>query len=754
MNIVSIRRSACALAIGTLLAMPLRAGVLEEVVVTAQKREQSLQDVGLAVTAFNADELRDMGITSASAITEAIPNVQLSAANGNGNQIITIRGIGLNDFSLNNTPTAAVHIDEVYMASNAMTGFSLFDLDRVEVLKGPQGTLFGRNSTAGVINFILRKPEQEFDGYLEATLGNWETFNVEGAVGGGLTDDVAARLSFRVDQSNEGFQKNRFTGNDHGEVDKWATRLQLDWNINDDAHLLFNIHAGRDQSDAWLPTFEGVNDGAGGVCASGASGQPNPNECFSSAFDILTSYSDTDGDPHKGDFDFEPEIDDTFAGGSVRLDWDFEAFTLTSITGYENYEYIHGEETDGTPLFDPTTGDVNANGINIIHRVDDYEITQYSQEIRLTSSGGGNFNWILGMFLAKEEGEEDQVFVSDVLQLAFEFPDNLFPLIYKQDATVVSLFAHTDWQLADAWKLTVGARYAEENKEYTGDNVFVDFGVEAVDIEDDWNNYAWKVGLDYTPADDLLFYGSVSRGFKAGGIPGVPPTDGIDQLAPYDSETVIAYEVGFKTTWPDQALRVNGALFYYDYQDMQGIVRSPGAIAEGLDNFGDVEVQGAELDLQWSPGEGFDIRVGAGWLDTEIVESDGLFTDALGGQITLEGNETAQAPDFSANAMVRYEFAVADGLLLALQADVQYKTEYFLRLDNHPSYEQSDDVTVVGARATLADEAQRWSLSVWGKNLNDEEYRQYGNFSLDPRDHILWYNMPRSYGATLAYHFD
>lgn len=718
--------------------------LLEEVVVTAQKREQSLQEVGVAVSAFNADELKELGVSSASEITEAMPNVQLNAAGGSGNQIVTIRGIGLNDYSLNNTPTAAMHIDEVYLSSNAMTSFALFDLERAEVLKGPQGTLFGRNSTAGVVNFITRKPTQEFDAYVEATLGNFETTNLEAAVGGGLTENVAARASMRIERSGEGFQKNRVTGNDHGEVDKWAARLQLAVEASEDVSLLFNIHGGQDKSDAWFPQFEGTDDGSGGTCASARTGDPNPNECFLSGFGFLSgAYSDTDGDPHKGDYDFEPEADDTAYGGFVRVEVDMGSYDITSITGYEYYDYDHGEETDALPLI-PGLG-------NVLDRIDTYTAEQLSQEVRLSSFDNDDINWVVGLFATVESGEADQLYRSDFLTDGVFIVDRNIPFVYDQDGYAISLFGQAEWNLAEDWKLTLGGRYAEEKKEWDGH--FVDFGLLPSKVEDDWENYSWKVGLDHFVNNDVMVYGSISRGFKAGGIPGAPPTSGLAPT-PYDSEIVLAYELGFKTTFPEQNLQLNGAAFFYDYEDMQGIVKNnPADLAEQLDNFGDVEVSGAELDLLWHPTEGALIKVGAGWLDSEITKAEGTFLNAFGEAVGIKGNETPHAPGFSANVLARYEFPVAEQLQLSVQADLQHKTDYYLGLTNDAAFAQNDDVNVWGARIALTSETGDWSLALWGKNLSDEEYRQYGNYSLDNKDHLLFYNLPRSYGLTLNYNF-
>ncbi|MEH6589456.1 MAG: TonB-dependent receptor [Halioglobus sp.] len=718
---------------------------LEEVVVTAQKREQNLQDVGISVAALGADDLRNYGIKNATEIAEVIPNVQLNTAGGSGNQIFTIRGIGLNDYSLNNTPTAAVHVDEVYMSTNAMTGFSLYDLERVEVLKGPQGTLYGRNSTAGVVNFITRKPTQEKEAYLEGTVGNWETFNVEGAIGGGLTETLSARASFRSDNRMDGFQKDRVSGSSHGEQQRFAARVQFQWDF-DTVSALLNVHGGKDESDEWLPQFEGTDDGTGGICSSAMVGQPDPRQCSSSGFGFLSgAYSDTDGDPYAGDYSYLAEVDDTSYGTSLRLEFELGSLDLLSLTAYEYYDYNHGEDTDGMP--DLGTPD---EPFIYLDRTVGYKAKQFSQEFRLSSFDNESFNWLVGVFMAREDGEANELYVSDFLVDGEFITDRLLPFTYDQEGKTASVFGHAEWAMSEAWKLTVGARYAYEEKEWDGEFRFF---LPSAQAEDDWSNNAFRLGLDFFATEDVMLYGTVSTGFKAGGIPGAPPTSGLAP-EPYDSETVTAYELGFKSTIAAANLQINGSMFFYDYEDMQAIVKNdPSDIAETLNNFGDAEVKGGELDVLWLPGQNTTLKLGLGFLDTKITEAQGAFLDAFGIPVNIEGNELAHSPKLSGNFLARHVINVGSSMELGLQADLQYKQDYYLQITNDPSFAQNDDVTVVGARINLSDEGGKWDAALWGKNLTDEEYRQYGIYSLDNRDHIIYYNMPRSYGVTVNYNF-
>ena len=716
--------------------------MLEEITVTAQKREQNIQDVPIAISVLTGDDMRELGIRTAAELTEQIPNVQMNTAGGSGNQIITIRGVGLNDYSLNNSPTAAVHVDEVFMSTNAMLSFSQFDMERVEVLKGPQGTLYGRNSTAGVINYVTRKPSQEFDAFVELTAGKWETFNLEAAVGGGITDTLSGRLAFISENRNDGFQYDRVSDKEHGEVSRWAARGQLQWDL-DNTMVRFSTHVGRDKSDEWLTQFEGTDDGTGAICASALVGEPDPEECFVSGFTFLSgAYSDTDGDVHAGDYSFLPEVDDKAFGASLRMEFYFDTVSLISLTAYEYHDYNHGEETDAMPAIP---------GLGVyLDRTVGYEAKQFSQEFRLSSFDNESFNWLLGAFYSSEKGEADELYISDFLVDGEFITDRNLPFQYDQDRNTFSLFAHSEWDFADNWRLILGARYNWEETDWDG---AFRFFMPPSEADDDWNFFSWRIGLDYSISDSSMVYASISRAHKAGGIPGAPPTSGLPP-EPYDSEQNTAYEFGFKSTFADANIQLNGALFFYDYKDMQGIVKNdPSDLAETLDNFGDVDVKGAELDFLWLPTDMTTIKIGLGWADSEVKEANGLFLDAFGLPASIVGNELAHQPGFTSNVLARQQVLVGSSMIMTFQADLRYSGDYYLNIVNDESFAQNDSFTVLGARVALGSVDGRWEVAAWGRNLTDEDIRTYGIYSLDNRDHLIYYGMPRSWGVTFRYWF-
>lgn len=763
----------------------------EVITVTAQKRTQRLQDVPMAINAFTENELKDLGISSAVDIANAIPNVELNSAGGNGNQIITIRGIGLNDFSLNNTPTTSVHIDEIPLSSNAMTNFSVFDIQQVEVLKGPQGTLFGRNSTAGVINFITVKPSEDTEGFITATFGNYETFNLEGAIGGALTDNLSARVSFKSETSDEGFQTNTnpnasFTEN--GAVDRWAGRLQLLW-TGEDTTILAKFHAGGDTSEPWLPQGEGMLGADGVPCASGQVGRPDPSECFIDGF-FGASYqgiSDTDGDVNSGSYDFEPKSDDEYSGFSLRVDHEFEFATFTSLTGADNFRYRHQVDLDGVagqnlqeiaPFVGMTVNDTWQQA-NILNQLEDFEVDQFTQEFRLTSKGDNDLSWLVGFFYASEDIKNTTGYGSDNFGLFARSPDfgygadientgAIFNHEFEQENTSYAVFVQLDYALSPETNISFGTRYTRDDKEFVDQSYGLDDAGNravkmfpyAVDPNDqtvyrqeiDFSNVSWKVGIDHKIEDEWMIYTSISDGYKSGGFPGVIPFSEID-VAPYKEETIMAYEAGTKLSMLDQAIRLDISAFYYDYQDMQGVFGT----AEGFDKLtrmGDAEVTGIEIAGTWRLTDSLTWRLGAALLDTEISNSALDAVDALGNPTTFDGNQLSHAPEQSATTSLNWSEEVSDDLWLTVQVNAAYKSDFFLRYDNDPSSEWDKSSLVLGTRITLSNVDDTWSIALWGRNITDEEIPTYQSFSLAKQDHFVFYNQPSTFGIDFTYRFE
>ncbi len=690
---------------------------IEEIVVTAQKREQSLNDVGIAVTAFNDQSIRELGLSQPIDLAAQTPNLNINDTLSNSIPNISIRGIGLNDYAVNNNPAAGIYVDEIYLVSPAMLSFQLFDLERVEVLKGPQGTLYGRNTTAGIVNFVSRKPTDVFEANISVGAGNFDRFTLEGAISGQITSGLNGRIALQTTRQGEGHQFNRATGKDVGEVDRTSLRGIIDWQLSENTNAVLSLHSGSDKSDTWLLKVDNALT-------------PDDDAFFP-------------GDPFSAAGRPDTFLDIENNGASLVINGDLsESLNLVSVTGYEDYSRRHVEDRDGTAL-----AYLDGEFLN--------DIEQISQEFRLTYSNS-SLTVIVGMFV-----ENDEVATRD----HFDAPELLEPLglgrsaignEYTQETNSAALFLHTEWQFADDWKLTTGLRYTDEEKEYRDVFTFLipDGGTESQLFTPVTNNYdvsdvSGKIGLDYTGADNALWYASISKGFKSGNFQGQLAFTP-DPLAPFDEENLIAYEIGFKSRFLDNSLQFNGSVFFYDYQDIQiygPIFDSPVGPLFGIDNAGDAEVTGAEFDLVWRLTGGLDIGLGLGLLDTEITDS------VLPG--VAQGSELPNSPEINFNANIKYSRNIGDNLLAEAILDTSYKDDVNYDIVRAPVEAVEDGYWLtnlrLGVSAPKTENGGGWGVHFWTKNLSDERYRtQVLTSSVGFGE--TW-GLPRTYGLTLDLHW-
>ena len=407
---------------------------LEEIIVTAQKREQSLNDVGIAVTAFTGDAIKRLGLEEPVDLGAYTPNVNINETFGRGIVNVSVRGIGLNDYAVNNNPAAGIYVDDVYLVSPAMLSFQLFDLERVEVLKGPQGTLYGKNTTAGAVKFISRKPTEETEGYLRAEYGRFDKLNVDGAIGGQIAEGFNVRLSGQTVQQFEGFQTNRVTGEDVGDIHRTSLRLIADWQVSDTFSFLFNVHGGRDKSDSILFNVNNVLD-------------PTDDEFFDEPFNVAG------GGPISSDIE-------NF-GFSVVADWDLsENWSIVSITGYEEYSRFYQEDRDGSAL-------VHLDGFF------DNDIEQFSQELR-ASYVSEEFVLTFGGFYGTDTVDtRDQFNSIDLLPLFGLAGSTGVGNFYSQETDSEALFLQAEWRATETLKLTGGLRYTSDSKELSNAFTFI-----------------------------------------------------------------------------------------------------------------------------------------------------------------------------------------------------------------------------------------------------------------------------------------
>jgi iron complex outermembrane receptor protein len=684
---------------------------LEEVTVTAQKREQSFNDVGLSVSVFSSEEIRELRMFRPEDIAAQTPNLKISETLANSIPNVVIRGVGLNDYAVNNNPAAGIYVDEVYLVSPAMLNFQLFDLQRIEVLKGPQGTLYGRNTTAGTVNFISRKPGEEFDAYANLELGNYEFWGGEAAIGGQLTPGLSGRFAARSFQRGEGHQHNRLTGEDVGEIDRTAWRGMLNWEPNEDLSFLLNWHGGNDASDVWLTKID------------------NP----------FTSEDDGDTDPFRSGASNASVMDIDAMGGGLTIDWSIsDTLSLTSVTGVEELDRVHIEDRDASSLI-MLDGEFRN------------DIEQLSQELRLTHVAD-DLVLIGGAFYGTDEVKtRDRFDAPDLLALLGLVGVTAIGNEYRQETDSWALFLHSEWQFADAWKLTAGARYTDEEKKFGDAFTYLIAGGSEIPVHpsvfNDYStdNVSGKLGLDYTGFENTLVYASISKGFKSGGFQG-QLTFNPDDLKPFNDETMYAYEIGTKSRLLNNSLQFNTAVFFYDYQDLQfygGLFDSPVGTLFGITNVGDAEVMGAEADLWWRPAEGLDLRFGAGWLDTEITRSE------VGG--VAVGSSLPNSPEWNFNAMLRYEWSLGDNLLADVMLDANYQDDVAFDIIREPVEAKEGNYWLANARVGVSSPDHRWSAYLWAKNLFDETYRTQVLFSSVGYGEN--YGMPRTYGMGLSYHW-
>jgi len=732
---------------------------LEEIVVTAQRREQSINDVSATISAFTSEDVNAFRITDPTDIANLVSNTDIKVTTGAGNPAITIRGIGLNSFEANTSGAAGVYVDDVYLGSPALNMNIMYDVERMEVLKGPQGTLYGRNTTAGAINIINQKPSHESDAYITAGYGNYDTTEVEGAIGGGLSDSVAGRLSFRYERSGESFMENLLTGDDFGDTDIAGVRGQLLFTSpSETVQTHVSIHYNKNEGTAVnVPTGEPLLDPQNPVnpdfsvnlCEPAVnSGKGNVHDCV----DVF-SYPDTAFWPELGalqqgadDHEFvltpdtitlieDNEID--LIGGLVRVDWDIsDELTLVSITGYESMSRDWGELGSAHPL----------TVFNLTH---DEDIESFSQEFRLLGSAD-NYNWITGVYYSSDTFESENIVLLDELLLT------RLSYVNDQEVTAMAVFANIDYQLSEKNTLIAGLRYSNEEVEFEGGTVdlnpfdascLLDFdclptGLGAVplaytDDDIDEDNISFKLALEHRPNDDLLVYGSVSSGFKSGGFPGTFAFSDIE-LLPFDSEDMLAYEIGAKATLAEGRVQLNGAIYYYDWEDIQTLI--PAALDLTVGNADGAQIFGAELELVAQATDNLMFLVGFSYQDSELEE----IGDAP------SGNTLPNAPEYQALAMARYEIPINDQYGLTLQGNVKYTDEMYRDALNDP-INVTDSYTVADARITLHTTSDLWEVSLWGENIFDESYAVEKFNNLVVGGAALFKGMPRTYGISFTY---
>jgi len=705
---------------------------LNVVVVTAQKEEQNINDVPLTVTAFLAEQIEDMGLSQPSDLSQHVPGLFIKPTVGDQNPVITIRGIGFNDFTSIQNPGAGVYVDQVIVPYHTMMSFQLLDLERVEVLKGPQGTLYGRNSTAGAINFVSAKPSQDTEAKIRLEYSSWDTTEAAFAFGSGLTENLSYRFAYNQFKRTDPYQTNRVDPNDDiGEKDRNSYRFSLLWESNDQFDALLNIHGGTDNSAniavEHLATLDATTFAE--PCAPVAAGNRAEGQCINAA-----GYFDPDDDPHAGDYSvINGGVDNNEIGVALTMNWYLDdSLTITSVTGYDEFDRLQAFDADGSPfvfvdvLFDDTT-------------------EAFSQELRVTKKTDAS-TWIAGVFYSDDSVKANQRINTTQLFGGDPAVDDIgADVINNQDSTSLAVFANANFELSPKLTLLTGLRYTSEEKDWNGGSSFPALGVaNMTELSIDDTDISGRIGLEYRPQDKTLVYATASKGFRSGGFPGgFAPLP--EQLQAFKAENVFAYELGSKMTLLENSLQFNIAAFYYDWQKIQTQFTESrgGIIAAFLTNAGDADIKGIDADLSWAATEQLFIRAGLNWMDTEITSEDAR----------LDNRQLANAPELTYNLAIEYFVPLNNNYELLFGFDANYTDEVFFTVTNEPVFHE-DSYWLTNARISFMPTDGNWKVTLWGKNLGDKNYRVEGfnQFGFSG-DSYFTYGEPGSYGIRVSYEF-
>jgi iron complex outermembrane receptor protein len=733
---------------------------LGEIVVTAQKREQNIQDVGVAVTAVGKTELDLINRSDATALQDVVPSLKVQQYSP-ALTVYNIRGVSQQDFSDHQEGPIAFYNDEVYLSTLGAIAGQTFDVERIEVLRGPQGTLFGRNATGGLIQAVTNKPSSTWDGYATVTYGDFDQFATEAAIGGPLSDSVGFRLSFTSDY-HDGYYTNISPGGDDGGDERFmGGRAQLAFDITDNDTLSFKAeYLTNDQETS------GVNGRATGFDNDSLGFLLGPNDNFYGTCPQCTVFGyQFNSDVFKNNPNLEGnKFDRDFYNLTARYEHAFEAGpTLISITNYQNLDKSIGLDVDSTPF-------------SLVQVDNDQDLEQYSQEFRLASQSE-RLNWVVGIFGMKIDTDIDSNTVIDpaVAEFFAGFPLGSFGTdnhtVYSQDTTSYAGFAQADIKFSDVFTLVIGGRYTHDDIDYSFNTVSTpfapfppqsyDFNARRPDLTSvTFDNWSGKLQLEARVGNDALLYVGVNRGTKAGGF-NAPRTfplvqqfptfpdylaalAAFDELIPFDEEELTNYEGGVKLTMAEGRATLNGSVFYYDYDNYQAFTNND---ANLLIRNVPAKISGAELEFTARPVANFYL---SGFV-TYLFEATAEDVELPGPQPGIPGRivdrDMPNAPDTSVGLTASLDIGK-----FRLSTTWKYDSSMFFTTFNS-QFDHEDSHTVGNVRVSFAP-TDNWEIAGFVYNVTDEEYRIFAsdNSSFISVGEDGWAK-PRWWGASVTYRF-
>lgn len=762
----------------------------DEIVVTAEKREGSASRIGLSIVALSGDTLEAAQVMDPRDLVRFVPGFTAAQSITN-TPIYSLRGIGFNTPNLSSTSPVGVYVNDTAYAYPYMTQQTSFDLDRVEVLKGPQGTLYGRNTTGGLIKFVTAKPTRDFQAKAEVGFGSYDTLTSRGHISGPLSDTFGVRLAWTSENSFKGWQKSVTHGARLGKKDRQAARLTLLWEPNDSFRAQLVGSYWRDRSDTQAPQAILYSPETPGFGLPDASVTPSllPNGKNSQA-----DWTPADVPGPRAYSAQRPSYQSNgkFYSAALELSYTFgSGVTINSSSAFNHVRRHDMNDVNGMPF---ETLSYEPRGT----------IDSFSQEIRISNSAPG-LSWTVGGYFSQDDIFEGQVAWLDdfsTVQL-IRFVGGTVPNSYPSqqiaeglrldDAVAditnrsVSLFGSVQPQLTDRLKLTVGARYTRDRSVYAGCtrdvgnnaapvwNVvvagviaglpnpslgegdcitflpdFSDFsGVVHDRLSED--NLSWRVALDWSLSPASLLYASVSRGYKSGGFP-IVAANLSSQLAPFRQEEVTSYELGAKLRLADGAIRTSLAGFYNDYRDKQVYTVVADPIFRTLERTQNVprsEIYGAEAEIEWRLSSALSARGALTYTHTNVIEYLGFDQDGV--PQDFKGDGFPYSPRWQASGSVLHRQELGGGLSLTSNANISYQSRSHADFRDYARY-NIKPYALVDATIALNGQDEKWRASIWVKNLFDKNYWTSTNYGRDV--YVRFSGMPRTLGVTVAIGID
>jgi len=706
--------------VAMLVSGPVLSQVLDEIIVTAQKREESLQQVPVAVSAFSQDYLNKIGAYNIERLDALTPGLEWGQ-HGHGAKI-SIRGMSVANSEANSDSPVGFFVDGIYLGRGQQFWAVMSDVERVEVLRGPQGTLFGRNTSGGSINLISRKPGRETAGKIEVTAGDYNHVGVSGFFNAPMGENWAGRLTF-YSEDHDGYLENTFeTDQDQMDEDLWSVRGALRY---DSGPLVVDIALERWEQGGngnafsgakyFSPILPGLN-----FWATILSGQDIPeNSATPWQIHGNRSYRDKES-----------------TNGTLTISYDFANTTFKSITGFSDYVGTDGGETDFSELF-------------LFDCRLFTDVQTFSQEFQLSSNTNENLQWVAGLYYLDEDQFEE--FAIAVFDTPIPTGD-VYNRLGTATAEALAIYGQGTYSISEKTRLTIGARYTTEDKTYTN---LDGSGREIPPSAETFDETTWKIGLDYRIDDSRMVYGHISTGFKAGGFNryiALPPGMGVQYPVVFKPETLTNYAIGFKGDLIGDTLRLNAEVYYNQIDDFQSYAFDNSIPTSITANAEDSETKGAELELTWLPSEPAQINVILAYMDAYY----GSYTGYTDGFLTIDasGNKRALSPEWKFTLAGSYDFDLGSRGTLTPYVQFTYKDDYFVTPANDTvnGYDQQDSYTQTDIRLVWNSLEGSWRGELFLTNIEDN-FVKTGGYLATGGWWITYGPEPTVFGARLSYSY-